>query len=99
MEWRDLSDNRDSIVKFDHQWAKFREPLRREDQLVLDEMFRARKVHKEACDSMPELMRFQAVVVSMLIEQRKKSIRIEKQIEDLERRIRDQREDRLLSAS
>ncbi len=92
MEREDFLERRNDLEDFNIQWSKFRDPLRREDRLVLDEMFKALEIYKEACATMTERERFAAAALAMLVEQRKKSIRIEKQIEDHERRIRRQGE-------
>lgn len=99
MDREDFKKRRTGPGNLNVQWAKLRDPLHREDQLILDDMFQALEIHKGACNSMPGRDRFAATVVSMLIEQRKKSTRIEKQIEDLEQRINGEVEDSLLSTS
>lgn len=88
MERDNFKERRNELEDFNIQWSKFRDPLRREDQLVLDEMFRALEIHKDACDLMPNRDRFATAVVSMLIEQRKTSIRLGRLVEDVERGMR-----------
>ena len=98
MDQEHFEPRQTDLGNFTLQWSKFRDPLRREDQLVLDEIFQALETHKEACGSMPGRDRFAAAAVAMLIEQRKKSIRIEKQIEELKLRTGIEGENLLWSA-
>jgi len=69
-------------------WSKFREALRKEDQQVLDELFRAPKIHLAACAYDVKPIPFENVVISMLIEERKKSIALQEAIDRLNERMR-----------
>ena len=68
-------------------WSKFREALRKEDQQVLDELFRAPKIHLAACAYDVKPIPFENVVMSMLIEERKKSIALQEVVDKLNERI------------
>lgn len=78
MEREGFKGRRTELENFNIQPSKFRDLLRREDQLVFDEMLQAIEIHKCTCDSMSDRDRFAAAVLSMLIQQRKKSLRIGK---------------------
>ncbi len=76
-----MVDNKSSN-RFDDIWLKFRSPLRREDQLVWDELFKAPAIYKEAVavEGLPE---FDKMVVCMLIEKRKEQNEMLKAIDIL----------------
>jgi predicted nucleotide-binding protein (sugar kinase/HSP70/actin superfamily) len=69
-------------------WKKFREALRKEDQQVLDELFRAPKIHLAACAYDVKPIPFENVVISMLIEERKKSIMLQEIVDKLNERVK-----------
>ena len=69
-------------------WKKFREALRKEDQQVLDELFRAPKIHLAACAYDVKPIPFENVVISMLIEERKKSIMLQAIVDKLNERVK-----------
>jgi len=69
-------------------WKKFREALRKEDQEVLDELFRAPKIHLAACAYDVKPIPFENVVMSMLVEERKKLIALQAAVDELNERLR-----------
>jgi hypothetical protein len=69
------------------RWKKFQEALRKEDQQVLDDLFRAPKIHLAACAYDVKPIPFENVVMSMLIEERKKSIALQKVVNKLNERV------------
>lgn len=64
-------------------WKKFHDFLRREDQLIVDEMFHALVTHKEAFAVEDGLGKFEKMVMCMLIEEREKVIEMENTIDEL----------------
>jgi len=68
-------------------WKKFREALRKEDQQVLDELFRAPKIHLAACAYDVKPIPFENVVMSMLIEEHKKAIALQGIVGELNERL------------
>lgn len=62
---------RTELGDFKVQWSKFRDPLRREDQLILDELFHGLEIHKDAYESMPGRDMIAATVVPKAMEQEK----------------------------
>ena len=68
-------------------WKKFREALRKEDQQVLDDLFRAPKIHLAACAYDVKPIPFENVVMSMLVEEHKKSIMLQDAVDKLNERI------------
>ncbi len=68
-------------------WKKFREALRKEDQQVLDDLFRAPKIHLAACAYDVKPIPFENVVMSMLVEEHKKAIMLQDAVDKLNERI------------
>jgi hypothetical protein len=73
------------MVIQEHQlrWKKFREALRKEDQEILDDLFRAPKIHLAACAYAANPVPFENIVMSMLIEEHKRIIELEKTLSKL----------------
>jgi hypothetical protein len=74
-----------TMVIQEHQlrWKKFREALRKEDQEILDDLFRAPKIHLAACAYAANPVPFENIVMSMLIEEHKRIIELEKTLSKL----------------
>ena len=73
--------------QFRSRWVKYREVLRREDQLMLDEMFRAPVIHLEAVNAMSSASEFEATAIAMLIEQEKINDQIDDRLAEIEERV------------
>ncbi len=71
------------IHEQESRWKKFREALRKEDQEVFDDLFRAPKIHLAACAYAVNPIPFENIVMSMLLEERKRTAALEKKIERL----------------
>ena len=72
------------IREQESRWTKFREALRKEDQELLDDLFRAPKIHLAACAYAVNPIPFENIVISMLLEERKRSAALQKRVEKLE---------------
>jgi hypothetical protein len=72
------------IREQESRWTKFREALRKEDQELLDDLFRAPKIHLAACAYAVNPIPFENIVISMLLEERKRSAVLQKRVEELE---------------
>jgi hypothetical protein len=66
-------------------WTKFRRGLRKEDQEVFDEIFRAAKLHLAENFYAMRAVPFESMMMSILIEQQKAIQRLEKEVEKLRR--------------
>ncbi len=64
-------------------WSKFREALRKEDQQVLDELFRAPKIHLAACAYDVKPIPFENIVMSMLLEEHKRANALQEDVDQL----------------
>ncbi|MCL4540215.1 MAG: hypothetical protein M1378_11575 [Bacteroidetes bacterium] len=71
------------IHEQESQWKKFREALRKEDQEIFDDLFRAPRIHLAACAYAVNPIPFENIVMSMLVEERKKTVALEKRLEGL----------------
>jgi len=58
-------------------WSKFRRALRREDQLLFDEMWRAPKLHLAAGAFIANEVPLETILICMLLEQYKKIKQLE----------------------
>ena len=66
-------------------WSKFRRGLRKEDQDVFDEIFRAAKLHLAENFYAMRAVPFEGMMMSILIEQQKAIQKLEKEVEKLRR--------------
>lgn len=64
-------------------WSKFRRGLRKEDQDVFDEIFRAAKLHLAENFYAMRAVPFESMMMSIIIEQQKKIKKLEKEVERL----------------
>jgi hypothetical protein len=64
-------------------WSKFRRGLRKEDQEVFDEIFRAAKLHLAENFYAMRAVPFESMMVSILVEQQKAIQRLNREIEML----------------
>jgi hypothetical protein len=61
-------------------WAKFRRGLRKEDQEVFDEIFRAAKLHLAENFYAMRAIPFESIMMSVVVEQQKAINRLEEEI-------------------
>ena len=66
-------------------WAKFRRGLRKEDQDVFDEIFRAAKLHLAENFYAMRAVPFESMMMSILVEQQKRIKRLEEEMKRLSR--------------
>ena len=64
-------------------WAKFRRGLRREDQEIFDDLFRAPRKHLAASAYTVRSMPFESMIMAMLLEEHKLVLQLKAQIEQL----------------
>jgi hypothetical protein len=61
-------------------WSKYRRGLRKEDQEVFDELFRAARLHLAENFYAMRMIPFESIVMSMLVEQQKQIRRLQQQL-------------------
>jgi hypothetical protein len=66
-------------------WSKFRRGLRKDDQEVFDEIFRASKLHLAENFYAMRAVPFESMMMSIVMEQQKAIQRLEKEVEKLRR--------------
>ena len=65
-------------------WSKFRRGLRKSDQELFDEIFRAAKLHLAENFYAMRTIPFESIIMSMLLEQRKLIKKLQDRVEQLE---------------
>lgn len=70
-------------------WSKYRRGLRKEDQELFDDMFRAAKLHLAENFYAMRTIPFESIVMSILMEQRKMIRQLQERLESMERRERE----------
>jgi hypothetical protein len=71
------------LYREEASWAPFRRALRREDRELLDELFAAARYHTAACAFAGRAVPFEAILVSMLVEERRALRELERKVEKL----------------
>ncbi|HEX9191881.1 MAG TPA: hypothetical protein VF847_07280 [Candidatus Deferrimicrobiaceae bacterium] len=71
------------LYREEASWAPFRRALRREDRVLLDELFAAARFHTAACAFSGRAVPFEAILMSMLVEERRAIRELEKKLEEL----------------
>ena len=66
-------------------WSKFRRGLRKDDQEIFDEIFRASKLHLAENFYAMRAVPFESMMMSIVVEQQKAIQRLEKEVEKLRR--------------
>jgi hypothetical protein len=66
------------------EWGKFKRALRKEDQEILDSLFSNARYHAQAGAYLAPVDPFSAMLLSMLLEERKARLALEKRIRALE---------------
>lgn len=72
------------IQKEIESWSKFRRGLRKEDQELFDEMFRAPRIHLAASTYTMRVIPFESIAMAIMLEQEKQIKRLEDKINALE---------------
>jgi len=65
------------ILREQDALAQFRRALRREDQLALDDLFRAARFHVAAIANASHLLPLETMLLAMLIEEHKRVLKLE----------------------
>jgi len=77
------------LEREEERWKGFRRALRAEDQEVLDELFRWARYHVAAGSYASQPVPFEAMILSMLLEEHKLVKQLEQRIRELEERLGD----------
>jgi acyl carrier protein phosphodiesterase len=85
---RTLETFTQKIDRIRSEWSLFRRALRREDQILLDTLFDHARLHAQASSYASPPDPFPAILLSVLIEERKARLAQEERIRALEQRLR-----------
>ena len=66
------------------EWGKFKRALRKEDQLIIEALFADARYHAQAGAYRAPTDPFSAMLLSMLLEERKARLALEKRFHELE---------------
>lgn len=69
------------------EWAKFKRALRKEDQQVLEGLFAHARYHAQAGAYLAPTDAFSAMLLAMLLEERKAGLALENKVRELEARL------------
>jgi hypothetical protein len=77
------------LYREEESWKGFRRALRREDRELFDELFAAARYHTAACTCSGRAVPFEAILMSILLEERRAVRDLSRRVEELERRRKD----------
>ena len=75
------------LYREEDSWKPFRRALRREDRELFDELFAAARYHTPACTCSGRAVPFEAILMSILIEERRAARELSRRVEELARRL------------
>jgi hypothetical protein len=78
------------LYREEEAWKAFRRALRREDRELFDELFAAARYHTAACTCSGRAVPFEAILMSILLEERRAMRELLRRVEELERRRKDE---------
>lgn len=70
------------------EWGKFKRALRKEDQAVLETLFADARYHAQAGAYLAPADPFSAMLLAMLLEERKARLALETELRELETRLK-----------
>lgn len=71
----------------EESWKPFRRALRKEDRELFDELFAAARYHTAACTCSGRAIPFEAILMSILIEERRAVRELSRRLDELARRV------------
>jgi len=77
------------LYREEESWRGFRRALRREDRELFDALFAAARYHTAACTCAGRVVPFDAILMSILIEERRSVRELSMRLDELERRLTD----------
>lgn len=73
------------LYREEASWSGFRRALRREDRELFDALFAAARYHTAACTCAGRAVPFDAILMSILVEERRAARELSLRVEELER--------------
>ncbi len=84
---RTLPTATDLLLQEQESFARFRRALRRSDQLALDDLFVSARQHLAATQYAAHALPFEVMLLSMLLEEHKLVMRLQRLLEEMTRRL------------
>lgn len=75
------------LYREEESWRGFRRALRREDRVLLDELFAAARYHTAACTCSGRAVPFEAILMSILVEERRAVRELSARLAELAERV------------
>jgi hypothetical protein len=75
------------LYREEESWRGFRRALRREDRELVDALFAAARYHAAACTCAGRVVPFDAILMSILVEERRSMRELSRRLEELERQL------------
>jgi len=75
------------LYREEESWKSFRRALRREDRELFDELFAAARYHTAACTCSGRAVPFEAILMSILVEERRAVRELSRRLDELARRL------------
>jgi parvulin-like peptidyl-prolyl isomerase len=75
------------LYREEDSWKTFRRALRKEDRELLDELFAAARYHTSACTCSGRAVPFEAILMSILVEERRAARELSRRIGELEQKL------------
>jgi hypothetical protein len=75
------------LYREEESWKQFRRALRKEDRELFDELFAAARYHTAACTCSGRAVPFEAILMSILIEERRAVRELSRRLDELARRL------------
>jgi hypothetical protein len=75
------------LYREEESWKSFRRALRREDRELFDELFAAARYHTAACTCSGRAVPFEAILMSILVEERRAVRELLRRVDELARRL------------
>ena len=75
------------LYREEASWGGFRRALRREDRELFDALFAAARYHTSACTCAGRVVPFDAILMSILVEERRSARELSRRLDELERRL------------
>jgi hypothetical protein len=75
------------LYREEESWKAFRRALRKEDRELLDELFAAARYHTSACTCSGRAVPFEAILMSILVEERRTARELSSRIGELEQKL------------
>ena len=75
------------LYREEESWKSFRRALRKEDRELFDELFAAARYHTSACTCSGRAVPFEAILMSILVEERRAIRVLSRRLDQLSRRL------------